>query len=269
MFDDKVLISVAPVDAADKINDPEKIAEDVLACAERGAGMVHLHVRAPDGSLTDDLTNLRRTVELIRKKSDIILEVSTGGVSALDIRQRCAPLYYDQVEAVSLNVGSVNLGDAVYQNPAKDVRYCVSEILKSGKTPEVEVFEIGMINTTLELAREFAFRKPLLLSIVLGHIGAMPATSEALIAMRQFIPQNMVWGITHAHRVNNDLIGTAVALGAKTVRVGFEDSHHIDEHSTADTNAPIVDRITAILAAMGKKAMTADEGRRFLNIGRV
>ncbi len=266
MKDNKVLISVAPVDAADKVNDPEKIAADVIECAKLGAGMVHLHVRNPDGSLTDNLSHLKKTVDLIRAKSDIIIEISTGGVSDLTIQQRCAPLSYDKAEAVSLNVGSVNLGDAVYQNPIKDVKYCVKEIVKSGKTPEVEVFEIGMIHTTLELAKEFKMSSPLLFSIVLGHIGAMPATMEALIAMRSFIPKDMLWGITHAHRVNNDIIEAAIALGAKTVRIGFEDSHHVDENTIAETNAPMVEKVRGILTAFGKVPMTPDEARSYFNI---
>ena len=43
--DNKVLVNVAPVAAADKVIIPEKIAEDVYECYKEGAAMVHLHVR--------------------------------------------------------------------------------------------------------------------------------------------------------------------------------------------------------------------------------
>ena len=65
---DKVLISVAPVSAADKHIDPKKIAADVIACAKAGAAMVHLHVRDKDGSLTPDLSVLKEIVELINRQ---------------------------------------------------------------------------------------------------------------------------------------------------------------------------------------------------------
>ena len=42
--DNKVLVNVAPVAAADKVIIPEKIAEDVYECYKEGAAMVHLHV---------------------------------------------------------------------------------------------------------------------------------------------------------------------------------------------------------------------------------
>ena len=158
---EKVLISVAPVSAADTHIDPEKIANDVIACAKAGAAMVHLHVRDSHGQLTDNLDVLKETIELIRKESDIIIEVSTGGVSNLTIEERCAPLYYDQVEACSLNVGSTNLGDAVYCNPIPEVKYCVNEIIKTGKTPEIEVFEIGHTYMVQKLREEYDMKEPI------------------------------------------------------------------------------------------------------------
>lgn len=95
--------------------------------------MVHLHVRDREGRLTPDLSLLEETLAMIRRDSDIIIEVSTGGVSDLNIRERCAPLYSELVEACSLNVGSTNLGKAVYCNPIDDVEYCIREILKQKK----------------------------------------------------------------------------------------------------------------------------------------
>lgn len=264
---DKILLSVAPVSASDTHIDPKKIAADVLECEKAGAGMVHLHVRDAGGHLTDNLSLFHETLERIREKSDIVIEASTGGVSGLSIAQRCAPLHDALVECASLNVGSVNLGDAVYQNPIADVRTCVQEIIRTGKTPEVEVFEIGMIETTLRLSRKFGMKDPLLFSIVLGHEGAAPATVEALVAMRGFIPPSALWGITQAHRVKNDLLCAALGLGARTVRVGFEDSDFIDEGRRAKTNAPIVENMAKILSIFGKEPMTPAEARKFLRVG--
>ena len=129
----KVLVSVAPVAATDKVIIPEKIAEDVYDCYKAGAAMVHLHVRDREGNLTPDMTLLEETLAMIRRDSDIVIEVSTGGVSNLTIEERCAPLYSDLVEACSLNVGSTNLGRSVYCNPIDDVEYCIREMLKQKK----------------------------------------------------------------------------------------------------------------------------------------
>lgn len=263
---DKVMISVAPVAATNQHIDPRKISEDVIHCAKAGAAMVHLHVRDEQGRLTSDLSVLKETIELIRKQSDIIIEVSTGGVSNLTIAERCAPLYDDQVEACSLNVGSTNLGNAVYCNPIPDVKYCVSEIIKTGKVPEIEVFELGHIHMVTELRNEFNFKEPLLFSIVLGHPGEAPSTPEALMAMIQFIPKDVYWGITHAYRKDFSLIAGAIGMGAKTVRIGFEDSNYLNPVTQVSSNVPLVEKTVQLLKAMDKAAMTPSEARKLFNI---
>ena len=265
-MENKVLISVAPVSAADKYIDPKKIARDVIECAKAGASMVHLHVRDKYGNLTTDLFGLKETVELIRAESDIIIQVSTGGVSNLTIKERCTPLYYDKVETCSLNVGSTNLGNAVYCNPIPEVKYCIEEIIKTGKTPEIEVFEIGHIHQTTELRKEYNMKLPILFSVVLGHPGEAPATPEALMAMVNFIPKDTIWGITHAHRKDFGIIAGALGLGAKTVRIGFEDSDYLDSETRVDTNVPLVEKVVKLLHAMDKETMTPYEARKMLNI---
>ena len=264
---DKVLINVAPVAATCTDINPRAIADDVLKCREAGAAMVHLHVRDPQGKLTPDTELLNETLKLIRKDSDIIIEVSTGGVSDLTIEERCASIALDLVEACSLNVGSTNLGEAVYVNRPADVRYCVEQLLKYHKIPEVETFEIGHSYQTGLLMQQYPMVRPVLFSVVLGHGGEAPATPEALTAMLSMLPEESVWGITHAHRKNFDIIAAALGMGAKTVRVGFEDSDYLDEDTRVTSNAPLVKKTVELIHAMDKEVMTPDEARAFLHIG--
>lgn len=263
---DKVLISVAPISAADTHIVPEKVANDVLACWRAGAGMVHLHVRDLQGNLTTDMRPLEEIIRLIRKESDIIIEASTGGVSNLNIKERCTPLYSQMVEACSLNVGSTNLGKSVYCNPIDDVDYCINEILKTQKTPEVEVFEIGHTNTMYEFMKKYNFINPVLFSIVLGHQGEAPATPQALSAMIQMIPREALWGITHANRRDFSIIASALGMGASTVRIGFEDSNYLNKDITVDTNLPLVEKTVRLLTDMDKKPMTPIEAREIFKI---
>jgi 3-keto-5-aminohexanoate cleavage enzyme len=267
-INNKVLVSVAPVAATDKVIIPEKIAEDVYQCYKAGASMVHLHVRDREGRLTPDMTLLEETLALIRRDSDIIIEVSTGGVSDLNIQERCAPLYSDMVEACSLNVGSTNLGKDVYCNPIDDVEYCIREILKQKKTPEVETFEIGHTWTMAQLMRKYDFADPVLFSIVLGHEGEAPATPQALAAMIQMIPSNAIWGITQAHRKDFSLLAGAVGMGARTVRIGFEDSNYLDAQTRVSSNTPLVEKTVKLLRAMDKEPMSPEEARSLFCIGR-
>ena len=269
---DKVIISVAPVSAAPHEIVPKEIAEDVIKCYEKGAAMVHLHVRDKNAALTPDLTLLEETVKLIKKECDIIVEISTGGVSNLTIQERCAPCYADFTEAVSLNVGSVNLGKNVYQNPIDDVRYCVGELLKCGKFPETELFELGMVHTLAELTKEFDFPKTLLLALVFGHQGELPATKDALRHMIEYVEecfpghQGIIWGYTQAGRVDFEMMKHAVMMGAGSLRVGFEDSDYVENGIRAETNSPIVERCAEIVRECGKEVATAKEAREILGI---
>lgn len=263
---DKVLINVAPVAGSCRHIDPEAIAEDVLQCSKSGAAMVHLHVRAEDGRLTPDTKLLEETLKLIRKESDIIIEVSTGGISSLSIEERCAPVYLPLVECCSLNVGSTNLGGSAYINVPRDVEYCIKQLLENHKIPEVETFEIGHSHYMSQLMDKYPFIKPVLFSVVLGHDGEAPATPKALCAMVDFIPQDAIWGITHAHRKDFGIIAAALGLGAKTVRVGFEDSDYLNPHTQVQTNAPLVKATAELIHSMNKEVMTPAEAREMLKI---
>lgn len=267
----KIMISVAPVAATDSLINPRAIARDVYECYKNGAAMVHLHCRDLNGRLTPDLSLLEETVRYIRADSDIIVEISTGGVSNLTIEERCQPCYPDWVETNSLNVGSVNLGDAVYQNPIKDVRYCVQKILENKKIPETELFEVGMANTLRELDKMFHIPRPLLIALVFGHPGEMPATVPALKHMIQglydnFPKEDVIWGYTEAHRTDWEMCKVALDLGATSLRIGFEDSDYLAPGVRVDNNAVLIAKVADIVKSKGMLPMTPSEARAMLHI---
>ena len=109
----KVIISLAPVQAGTSV-DAVKLAEDVEKSVKLGAAMCHLHCRKPDGSLTPDISYMSECFDEILKRTDVVVQASTGGVSDMNIQDRCNPLDYPKVESASLNGGSTNLGEAVY-----------------------------------------------------------------------------------------------------------------------------------------------------------
>ena len=257
----KIMISVAPVAATDILINPRAIARDVYECYKNGASMVHLHCRDLNGNLTPDLSLLEETVAYIREMCDIVVEISTGGVSNLTIEERVQPCYPSWVEANSLNVGSVNLGTSVYQNPIKDVEYCVKTIMDNKKIPETEVFELGMINTVRELNDKFHFVKPILFALVFGHGGEMPATVPALRHMIQALEENFpngdyLWGYTQAHREDWEMVKTALDMGASTVRIGFEDSDMIAPGVHVDNNAALIAKVSDIVKRAGVSRVT-------------
>ena len=197
----KVIISLAPVEAGKPV-DKEALVEDVVKSAGAGAAMCHLHCRRPDGSLTPDITELVDIFERIAGKTDLVIQASTGGVSDMNIEQRCRPLDYWRVESASLNGGTTNLGEAVYINSFEDIRYCARAVYERGIIPEIEVFDIGMIYNIRMTQEQAPYRDPVLYNLVFGHKGGMQPNIECLTAFRAAVPADAKWGVTHYGRDN-------------------------------------------------------------------
>ena len=129
-----------------------------------------------------------------------------------------------------------------------------------------------MIHTTRQLSEQFNFVKPILFAIVLGHEGAMPRNVAALSTMIAGVYENfpnredVLWGITGAHREDFELVKTALDLGASTVRIGFEDSNYLRPGVQVDNNAVIVKEVADILRKKQMEPMTPDEARAMLHI---
>lgn len=261
----KVIISVAPVKAGTPV-DAKKLAEDVEKCVKAGASMCHLHCRKPNGDLTADISYMVECFEEILKRTDVVVQASTGGVSDLTIQERCNPLDYEKVETSSLNGGSTNLGENLYVNTFDDIRYCADYTYKRGILPETEVFDIGMIHNMQIIRSEQPFKDPMLFDLVFGHKGGMQPTPEMFTAFRSFVPAGDLWGVTHFGRDNWTFLAQAISMGATVVRVGFEDSPYLAPGVDAEYNYQIVEKLTALIRAMGLEVATPKEAREILKL---
>ena len=99
----------------------EEIAEDAARCREAGVAMVHLHVRRPDGSPSQDAELFRAAIRAIRARCDVLIQTSTGGAVGMSVDERCGPLTLtgaDRPDMATLTTGTVNFGDDVFQQPA-------------------------------------------------------------------------------------------------------------------------------------------------------
>lgn len=259
----KVIISLAPVEAGTPV-DSDLLAEDVAKSVQAGAAMCHLHCRMPDGTLTPDYTYMAECFDKILAKTDVLVQTSTGGMSDMTIEQRCLPLNYQPTESASLNGGTTNLGEAVYINSFDDIRYCAQQSYDLGIIPEVEVFDIGMINNVMSTTKEVPYRDPIFFNLVFGHKGGMQPAIESLAAFRSFVPAGTKWGVTHFGRKNWDFLAAAIAMGASIVRIGFEDSHYLTAAEDAKYNYQLVEKLSALIRAMDFEPATPDEAREIM-----
>jgi len=267
----KIVVSVAPVGSnmAKEIFNPlapEEVAKDVIAASQAGASMVHLHVRDRQGVLTKDLSDFSCTLDLIKEKSGIIIQGSTGGVSTLTLEERCAAVNDTRVEVASLNMGSANFDEGVYINTLPDIRYWSSQMNEKGVRPELEVFEAGMIENSIIMKNEGFLKGKLVFAFCLGFTGALPANAYNLQFLRGMLPPDSIWGLIHHGMTDLSLLATAIGMGASFIRVGFEDSIYYAPGKTAKSNAELVMKAVELVKHMGFGTATVKETKEILGI---
>ena len=243
---------------------PDAVAEETIACWRAGASLVHLHVRDEHGEQTEDLSCFRRTLDLIRKESDIVLQVSTGGLSTLSLEQRCVGLNDPRVESASLNMGSVNFGETVYINTLPDIRYWAGRMKETGVVPEMEIFEGGMINNAKILVDEGVLGPPLNFGFALGFRGALPAEARNVAFLKSILPAGAHWGVMHDGMDDFTLHAAAIGLGASAVRCGFEDGVCSAPGKPVRRNVELVEHLAALIRQMGHEVAGCSQTRQVL-----
>lgn len=266
----KLIISVAPVGhwgrGRNNPISPVEIARETAACAKEGASMVHLHVRDENGDQTARLDVFEETLDLIGKRAGgIIIQGSTGGVSSLTLDERCAALDAAGVEVATLNMGSTNLFGTVYANSPADIEYWAQKMKARKVKPEHCIFEAGMLAAVDELVRHRLVRGRPYYNFSLGFPGAMPASRRNLMLLLDSISPSAPWFYVEHDMTDFRPIALAIALGGH-VRVGFEDSQHLDPARLATRNVELVAKTAALACSIGREIATPDEARRILDL---
>ena len=245
---------------------PEEVAKEVIECANRGTGMVHLHVRNEKGEQTADLSHFSKTIDLIRKESEIIIQGSTGGVAELSLEERCVSLNDPRVEVASLNMGSANLGEGVYINTLPDIRYWAKRMMDARVVPEMEIFDLSMIDSVTKIGKEELAKEPFAFNFCMGFENAIQADPDHLNALKRAIPGGSHWGLIHENMSDLSLLAAAAGMGASSLRYGFEDSFVYGEGKLARTNMDILERLIRLLELMDIEPMAPSEARELLGI---
>jgi len=264
VMDSGIIIALAPTGGWGKgLNNPvspEDIASEVTACAEQGAAVLHLHCRDRAGKLTDDISFFNETLDLIKKRTDIVLEASTGGLSDLTPAQRIAPVGSSHAEMGSLNIGSLNFGDSVYQNSLPDVRFWVNEMKRMKIKPTLEIFDTGHLETALQLIGEGLVDKPCNFSFIFNLQWGMKYDRRLLSYLVSRLPSGSCWGAIFVGSVDFSAHLEASEMGAAVIRVGFEDSLEFDGR-TAASNAELVAAVHRKFRRVGFNVLGPQEAR--------
>ena len=243
---------------------PAEIAQAAYDCCQAGASIAHIHVRDAGGAPTQDGAVFKETIERIQEKCNIIIQVSTGGAVGMSADERLQPVYL-KPEMASFSTGSVNFGDGVFLNPPAYLEQFALAMQEHGVKPEIEVFDVGMINNALRLVKKGLLPEPLHFDFVMGVPGGIPATLKNLLHLAESIPPVSTWTVAGMGRAQLPLATAAVLLGGH-VRVGFEDNIYFEKGVLAESNAQLVERVVRVARIHSREIASPDEARRILGM---
>lgn len=245
---------------------PQEIAEDAYQCYEAGASIIHLHVRDENGNPTQDKKIFQRTVQLIREKCPVLIQVSTGGSIGMPLEERIQSLEAEP-DMATLTTGTCNFGPDIFMNPQKYIESLAKRMAEKNIKPELECFEPGMVANAVRLMKKGLIKEPLHFDFVLGVMGAMPGEPKDLLHMVDSIPPGATWTVAGIGRYQTSLAVMAIVLGGH-VRVGFEDNIYYHKRVLAESNAQFVGRIVRIAREVEREVATPEEARRILGLYR-
>lgn len=244
----------------------DEMVREAKAAYDAGAAVIHVHVRYDDGTPTQDRERFREVIDAILKACpDAIIIPSTGGACGMSAEERLQPTELDP-EMATLDCGTCNFGDDVFENSIPMLREFGKRMLERGIKPEYECFELGHIDTALNLVRKGqAPGAPLQFNFAMGVPGCAAATVANLAHMVSCIPQGSTWTVTGIGRHEIPMAAVAIAMGGH-VRVGFEDNIYLSKGVLAKDNGELVSKVVRIAKELGREIATPAEARKILGL---
>lgn len=244
---------------------PEEIVAAGVRCEQAGAAVIHVHARNPrDESPSTDFRLFEEIYHGLREKTRLIVQISTGGRAGMAYEQRSDRLAL-RPEMASLTTGSVNFPDSVYANSPELIERLARDMKTYGIKPEMEIFDVSMIRNAVELAERGLADPPLHFDFVLGLKGAIPATIENLVHLKNTIPPGSTWTAAGIGAAQLPMNVHALLMGGH-VRVGLEDNIYFRKGELAP-NERFVERMVRLAVEFGRGVATPDEARRILSLG--
>ncbi|HAI21618.1 MAG TPA: 3-keto-5-aminohexanoate cleavage protein [Clostridiales bacterium UBA8153] len=266
-----LIITVAPVGAeATRAQHPAlpltpaEIALAVYEAYREGASIAHLHARDVNGDATQDARVYAEIIGEVTARCDIIIQVSTGGAVGMTRQERAGPLAL-RPEMATLTTGTVNFGDGVFYNAGQDIQFFATEMGRLGIKPEIEIFEVGMIDNAMRLVRDGLLSRPLHFDFVMGVPGGIGGSPAHLLHLIHSLPPQSSWTVAGIGRHELPLGAMAVILGGH-VRVGFEDNLYYSRGVLAASNAQLVARIVRIARELGRPVAGPAQARAILGL---
>lgn len=255
---------------------PVEIAEEARRAWEAGATVVHIHAREDDGAPTFSPDVFAEIKAEVRARCPIVLNFSTGSLDD-DTTLQERMIREVRPDVAALNMGTMNYAkysersqrfvfDMVFPNPFSKILRLLEAMNGAGVHPELECFDTGHTRSTEPLRHMELLRAPMEFNFVMGVLGGIPTSVEALQLQASQVPEGSVWQVTGIGRVQWRMIASALVLGGN-IRVGLEDNFYLPDGEMASSNGELVARGVRMTRDIGRRVADLDETRAALGLG--
>ena len=243
---------------------PGEIVEAGVRCERAGAAVIHVHARNPvDESGSTEYALFEEIYLGLKERTHLIIQISTGGRAGMAYEQRCERLKL-RPEMASLTTGSVNFPDSVYANSPELIERLARDMQTYGIKPEMEIFDVSMIRNAVDLAERGLADPPLHFDFVMGLKGAIPATIENLVHLKNSIPAGSTWTVAGIGPAQLAMNTHAILMGGH-VRIGLEDNIYFRKGELAP-NERFVERMMKLASEFGRPVAAPDEARTIMHL---
>ena len=234
---------------------PEEIIEQVHEAYELGITMVHVHARELDESPTYKSEVYEKIFSGIRAHcSELIICASLSGRDFPELEKRSEVLRLEP-DMGSLTLSSLNFSRQVSVNSPQTILGLIDCMDTHGVRPELECFDLGMINYAKYLILKNKLRPPFYFNLLFGNIAGSQIDLLHMGLMVNELPQDSYWalaGLGPSQLVANT---TAIAFGGG-IRVGLEDNIWYDsKRKVRARNIDLLDRIHRIAGEFERPIM--------------
>ncbi len=243
---------------------PEELAADAEQCRRAGAAIVHLHARNDDGFPTADVKVFKKAIELIRKRTDVVVEITTGGAVGMSPGERIAPVALEP-DMASLDCGTVNFGEEYIVNTLPVMRQFASEMNRHKVHPTLECFDVSHVQSSHILIKEGLLKPPFHYGFVMQVPAALSLTPKTLSYMMDQMPAESRFTVMGIGRAHIPGVCLAIASGG-WIRVGFEDNIYYAKGRLAASNAEFVERAVRLSREAQFEIAEPGDVRRFFGL---
>ena len=249
----------------------QEIIDNVLEAYSIGITMVHLHARDElTGEPTYKAEVYARIISGIRKYApDLVICASLSGrtFNRFEERSECLRLDGDsKPDMGSLTLSSLNFNQQASINSPEMIQLLAEEMQCRNILPELEVFDVGMINYAKYLEKKGLIHPPHYFNLILGNIACAQADILHLGLMLRDLPPDSIWSLGGVGDVQLMMNSLAITIGGG-VRVGLEDNIWYDtQREQLATNIDLLCRVHRLAKDNRREIMASSELRLLLKM---